>query len=678
MRNDRARYGIAIAVLVLSWVPAAASVIIAWVFALPQDPVEGVFLAPSPLAVQSRFDDIGVVVALIYGPLSAVLIARRPHPVAGILAVHALGSAVAAFGVQWGLLGERIPDLPLWGFLAHAAGWGYIPGTVMTTVIPLLLITGFDGLRRTLVWVAVALATLGFVAAFTQQAEGGPPNPFAIPDAAFQAAAPDLYAFAVTAALAVSAITAVIIVIRWLRQSADERRGLGWLVTGHIFLTLSYAALVVPASDDIPTWFWDFGMIAPVLGQIFYPAAVLVMVLGQRMTGIDVAVNRILLWAILVVIAGGAYLLLVGVMSSIVGWGDEAIGITAAAVVALGLQPLRTVIQRSVDRLVYSSGADPRELVRSLGERVGELESGAEGLTSLAEALRAALRLGSVRILPTWDGAAGTIALRAGDEVVGSILVTPRDGERLTRRAVRTLEELSGIVAAALQLVSASNELESARDEVLAVRQEERRQIRRELHDGIGPALAGIGFGLAGVSNMLETSPVAARELLDRLTGDLRERLVAVRELARSMRPANDLADLAARLEGLAEDFSGAGPFVTVHAPAAASLSPEVREASYFIAAEAVHNAVRHAGASRIDIELVAHDDGVVRLTIADDGSGFDPHAAVGVGTASMRERATGVGASLGITSTPAAGTTVAVDFDARQPASAGSKGGSR
>lgn len=665
---------VAVVVLLGSVIPAVASVIIAWVFALPELPVEGVFLSASPAIVQSRFDDIGVTVALIYGPLSALLIVRRPHPVAVILAIHALGSGIAAFGVQWGLLGEVVPGLPLWGFLAHAAGWGYIPGTVMTTIVPLLLIGPLTAFRRVLIVISSACATAGFVAAFTQQAEGGPANPFALPVPAFQAIAADIYGVAVTVAVGVSIVTAVIILRRWLALGRDDRRGLGWLVVGHSFLTLSYGALILPELDGVPQWVWDFGMIAPVVGQVFYPAAVLVMVLGQHVRGIDVAIGRVLTWAILAVMAVAGYLVLTLVLGAAIDWPPQWVGIAAALLVAIGIQPARSWVQARVDALVYRSGTEPRELARNLGERIGELESGEEGLMTIAGAFRSAYRLGSVAIVdaqgrtlarsgvPT--GPATGIDLLAGDSILGRLELTARRGERIGRRTVRALEEISGVVAAAVQLASASRELERARDVVLATRQEERRQIRRELHDGIGPALAGIGFGLAGAANLVEQQPHAARELLERLTDDLRERLVTVRGLVRAMTPVE--GDLAEQLEGLAEDFSGAGPVVTVDAPAASLLDAAEREAAFAIASEAVYNAVRHACASRIGIEVVALDGArdAVRLSIVDDGRGIPPDAPAGVGMSSLRERAAAVGARLSINSAPGEGTAVTVEFE--------------
>ena len=675
MRRRAARGRVLAAlVLIFSVGPALASVVIAWAFELPEIPVPGVFLSGSPAIVQSRFDEIGVVVALIYGPLSALLIVRRPHPVAWILAIHAVGSGIAAFGVQWGLLGYVVPGLPLWGFFTHVAGWGYLPGTTMTTVIPLLLIGRLTPFRRVLVGLAIACSVVGVAAAFTHQAEGGPQNPFAVPVAAYQAQLTTVYGIIAVVGVAVSTVTAAIILRRWLSLGPDERRGLGWLVTGHIFLTLSYASLILPEFEAVPSWVWDFGMIAPVVGQVFYPAAVLVIVLGPHVRGIDVAVNRVLLWAILAVIAVSGYLILVAALASVLDWEPYALGIAAALVVALGIQPLRAWLQVKVDRLVYSSGRGPGELARTLGERIGDLESGSEGLRELADALRSTFRLGSVAfrevgaaeprvVVGTAAGTVIQIELRAGATLLGWIDVTPRRGDRVSARVIRSLEELSGVVAAALQLAAASDELEMARDEVLAVRQEERRIIRRELHDGIGPALAGIGFGLAGVSNLVETSPDAARELLDRLTGDLRERLSSVRSLVRAMDPVTGYSDFVERLEGLAEDFSGAGAVITVEAVGGMRLTSLQRDAAYFIAAEAVHNAVRHGGSRTISIELIVQLDRTVCLAVSDDGTGFVPAASEGVGMTSMRERAQAVGARLAVASEPGSGTTIIVNF---------------
>ena len=91
----------ALAVLVPAWGLACASIALAWIFQLPAAPVAGMFLSPAPPQAQARFDDIGVAVAFVYAPLAAVLLLRRPQPVAVLLGAHAVGSGLAAFGVQY-------------------------------------------------------------------------------------------------------------------------------------------------------------------------------------------------------------------------------------------------------------------------------------------------------------------------------------------------------------------------------------------------------------------------------------------------------------------------------------------------------------------------------------------------------------------------------------------------
>lgn len=665
-----ARRVAALAVLLASWLPALASIAIAWAFRLPELPVPGVFLSASPPLVQSRFDDIGVVVALIYGALSAVLIARRPHPVAVLFAVHAVGSGIAAFGVQWGLLGVEYPGLPLWGLLAHAAGWGYIPGTVATTIVPVLLLRRRPLGRGALVTVVagLALAVLAFLPALVNQAPivpgtDGPVNPLAIASPAVQQSLPYVYGLAAVTAVLLSAGVAVWVVREWRMSSSGRRARVGWLAVGHGFLTLSYAALVLPADESVPALVWDFGMIAPVIGQIFYPSAALVLVLGTRLRGIDLAVSRVLLWTILTVTAVTSYLIVGELLAASFPLDPVAVGILAAALVAVALQPARRWIAGGIDRLIYGPDGDPAQLLQRLGERVGEFDSGAEGLTGLATGLRGALGVAMVEIAPDEPGAPVAVAgsgdgdpirieLRAAGARIGEIRVRPRVGEKLSRSTVRELEGLAGVVATALRLALASARLSSARDALVAARQDERRTLRRELHDGIGPALAGVGFGLAAVDNLRVSDPDAAGDLAARLARDLREQLGEVRRVARSVRPEGTVFELSVELAELAADFAGSGIEVRVDTPAAWRVPSGSARSVYLVAAEAVHNAIRHAGATRVSIGVVEADAGGVALVVHDDGHGFDATSIRGgVGLATMREHAAESGAAFLLTS---------------------------
>ena len=336
----------------------------------------------------------------------------------------------------------------------------------------------------------------------------------------------------------------------------------------------------------------------------------------------------------------------------------------------MALQPARRWIAGGIDRLIYGPGGDPAQLLQRLGERVGEFDSGAEGLTGLAAGLRGALGVAAVEIAPdepdaptavagTGDGDPIRIELRAAGGRIGEIRVWPMTGERLSRSTVRELEGLAGVVPTALRLALASARLSSARDALVAARQGERRTLRRELHDGIGPALAGVGFGLAAVDNLRVSDPNAAGDLARRLARDLREQLAEVRRVARSVRPEGTVFELSVELAELAADFAGSGIEVRVDAPAAWRVPSDAARSVYLVAAEAVHNAIRHAGATRVGIGVVEDDSGGVSLIVDDDGHGFDADGIRGgVGLTTMREHATESGAAFDLIS-GADGTTV-------------------
>ncbi|GAA1930779.1 hypothetical protein GCM10009775_23540 [Microbacterium aoyamense] len=657
MTAVRRRIG-ALAVWAVSWVLAAAAVVLAATTGLGPDPVPGVFLSSAPVAMQARFDDIGITVALIYGPVSALILARRPHPVGVVLAVHAVGSGLAAFGVQYGLLGTVDPDLPLWGFFAFAAGWGFVPGTFMTAALPILVTRRRLGaVERWLVRVCVVVASAAFFASLTQQSVPEPRNPFAIDIPLYQATLPTVYGALSFTAVAISFASIVVLLIRLRRAHGRARIGIVWLTVGHAFLTASYVALVLPAGLGLPAWVIDFGLIAPVVGQLLYPVAILVVVLGQRLWGVELVVSRLLLWASLTASGVGLYLVVVALLPAALS-GDGVAALFVPVVVALALLPLRAWLQRRIDGLIYGEGADPGLLLVRLGRRIGEL--GEDSLAELAETLRRVLRLGWVQIVTTDDGhrasagspsrhAPARVALRAGDELVGELRAQPVGGQRLDRRTIQVLDDIAGLVATVVRLAESSRVLESARAELAAQRTDERRAVRRELHDGLGPALAGIGFGLAAARNLAISDPQRARGLLQELREDVDRRGQDARALADTVSEPSAVTARALRplLEAMIARFDTAELGVRLDVRAVGAHVDDVSaSAVYFIVAEALTNAVRHAGAQEVSI-VVSTTGTTVVVDVRDDGTGIAAGAAAGIGMHSMRERAAAVGGAL-------------------------------
>lgn len=673
-----------------SWLLAFASLAIAWGAGLPEAPLPGVFLSAAPAAIHAGFDTIGVTVALLYGPVSALILARRPHPAGIILAVHAVGSGLAAFGVQYGLLGERVPGLPGWGLAAFAAGWGFVPGTFLTASLPLLVGPHRLGrIEAMLVGANLVVAAAAFFLSLTQQSVPVPVNPLAIPVPGYQAMLPELYALLSSLAVAIAVASSGMLVLRWRRARGRARTGLAWLTLGHLFLSGSYLVLVLPEGLDAPGWLFAAGLVAPVLGQVLYPAAILVAVLGQRLWGVELIVSRLVLWALLT-LAGIAVYLVVVLLVPLLLPGTEGVWLVAPIAVALAAQPMRRWLQRRIDLLVYGAGAQPRALLRRLSERIGALEPGPAGLRELAESLRQVLRLGSVEVrstttplfavsssghsvaaaAPTAGARRGTehvVPLRAGSETAGVLVVQAPEGQRLDRRTIAVVTDVAGLVAAALRLAEANLVLERARAQLIDERAQERRAIRSELHDGLGPALAGTGFGLAAVENLLPARPQQAAGLLLELADELHRRAREVRQLADEVQPSPlEGGSLDAALAALARRFDSPALQVRLRGERAGALPSAVQDALYLIAAEAIANAARHARAGSIEARIIRHGE-QVELLVTDDGIGLPAVPRPGVGLASMRERAESLGGSLTVAGC-ADGTIVRALLPARSP----------
>ncbi|WP_194409613.1 sensor histidine kinase [Microbacterium cremeum] len=670
----RRRWIVAVSVVIVSWGLAAASVVLSWVFRLPAEPLPGIFLSQAPAQVQSRFDDIGVVVALIYAPVATVLILRRPQPVAVILAAHAVGSGLAAFGVQYGLLGEQVPGLPLWGLLAYTAGWGFVPGTFLTAIVPLLLLRrGPGSLGRVLIPMTCICAMLATFLSITHQTAPTPSNPLALPWPQYQSFVVAAYAVTTTTTLVISVAAAGILINRYAGSARGSRRPLGWLTLGHVFLTLSYVATVLPESMTIPETVWQFGMVAPVVGQIFYPAAVLVMGLDRRLRGVDVAVSRVLVTAIVAVLAVLAYHLATSLLALAGGDGGTFSVFLVAAVIAVGLHPVHTIVRRRIDLLVFGTTHDPSGLATVLGDSLGGFDSGPEGLRALAGALRRSLGFDGVEIDPgsplvepqrsgRMTGRATVIPL--GVESAGVVRLAPPDGAAVRPEERAALEGIAGLITAVIQLAEAGVRAKRARVELVDAQHEQRRVLRRELHDGMGPALAGAGYSIAAASNLLAQGKAGeAGHMLRRVEEQLRERERALIGLAKGHVLDPVEAELADGLADLLARFDDAGPRLSLHAASGVSaVDARTRRALLLIASEALVNAVRHARATRIEVRLT-RANGTAALEVHDDGVGMPLERTVGVGVTSMREWAASIDADLRVEAVPGRGTHVTVRF---------------
>ncbi|GAB3874033.1 sensor histidine kinase [Kibdelosporangium lantanae] len=210
-----------------------------------------------------------------------------------------------------------------------------------------------------------------------------------------------------------------------------------------------------------------------------------------------------------------------------------------------------------------------------------------------------------------------------------------------------------------------SEELQQSRERIVAAREEERRRLRRDLHDGLGPTLSGVAYATDAARNLARSDPDTAVDLLVRLRGDIGDAIVEIRRLVEGLRPpALDELGLVGALHREAERLSyqeGGRPLtVSVDAPAQMpELPAAVEVAAYRISAEALNNAAKHSRAENVNVRITVGDE--LHILVQDDGQPGPDGWRPGVGMASMSERAAEVGGRCEARPGPAGGTVEAV-----------------
>lgn len=588
---------------------------------------------------------VDVAVACVYGTVAAVTLSRRAHPVPWLLGLAAVGGGLAAFGYAYDVWSARPGGLDPNDTIALLQNTAWVPGTLaLFLVVPWLVRDHPLGWE----WLGV-LAGTALTTAITVT------EVFELYDTAL-----DLYWVAIGLGL----VTAACVELRHRLGPVEERNGLGWLALGTAILAISFVPVLSP-------WGWLPYWLTPILhlvSQTIFPAAVLVAVLRNRMWGLRLVISRAVLAGLLAAGLLCLYLVTTLVLTRLLP-GDGLAQLIAAGAVAVAVQPARLVASRRVHALVYGDAADPTHVVRRLGSQLVGSTTVEELLGGVTEDIGRSMRLESVTVVaegiePVFWGrpteAPTTVELQHRGERVGVLEVSPLPGEALSTRDLTTLRDLSSVVAAAVAVARAAADLAEMRTRLAAARLEERRVIRREIHDGLGPSLAGIRLGLQGARNLLATDPQAGQELLAHLQDEVEAATNGVRSLSHHLLPpVLDELGLGAALLELSGRYAGSGLDVVVECDRFDGLDPQLAAAAYGIVSEAITNVARHAGAEHCWIAVVRHIDGFLLVTVADDGRGVPAEATPGVGSRSMRERAEEQGGTLAVRPRAGGGTEV-------------------
>lgn len=473
--------------------------------------------------------------------------------------------------------------------------------------------------------------------------------------------------------LATAALSVVVIRTWWAfeRGEVGERAPLAWVAL----------ALLVALCVSFVGAFGGLGLVGTVAATLSLALIGPAMVVGVRAP--TTSPRGALVWVTVTFTTVAGYIAAFGLVAAMVELllgSPPTVGVQGllAAALALGVHPLRRVLRGVVEELLFGRRRDPLDAAARVVGSVGD-DPG-----SALEAIRDALGLPYAAVVA--DGV--TLAesgIRAGTEAVrplepGSpgttqLVVCLRSGElRLSRDDDKVLSLVGPLLAQTLRAHELAAEVRASRVTVISGVEDERRRLRRDLHDGLGPRLTGIAFTADAAINTLRADGEATVDLLSDLRAEAAAAIVEIRGLVDGLRPPSlDELGLVGALRLQLQSLRGASgqPLsVELDAHVPGGLPAAVEVAAYRIVTEALSNMARHAGAPRAVVRLALTDHPLGRALLVEVRDGAAEATAIGhpveawrpgVGLGSMRERAEELGGSFEAGPTQAGGRVLAV-----------------
>jgi signal transduction histidine kinase len=632
--------------------------------------------------------------AVIYATLGATILTRRSNNVIGLILLSVslsyVLSAWAAGGPLYAVLAPSLVSSFLFDVAQWLSNWVWLPAQILPLTFVFLLFPDGHFLTprwRVVGWAAgLSLVSLMFVLA----AHPGPvagwgtrPNPFAVTGAE---RALNLLLVAGSVLLTAGLLGSILsIVVRFRRSRGVERAQMKWL---------AYAAGVIFCVSLLTIPWWLSGGLSTTVATEWSIALTNLMTLGvaaaatmaivrYRLYDIDIVINRTLVYGVMTGVVLTIYGLVVGGVGLLLQTETNLfLALLATGLVAVLFQPIHSRLQRGVNRLLYGQRDEPFAVLSQLGQRL-ELTLTPESVyPTIVETVAQTLRLPYV-VLEVRAGDAFAVAETYGrpvarpvvlplvhqGEVVGRLLVAPRSGdEGFSEADQQLLQGIARQAGAAVHGAKLTADLQRSRQQLVAGREEERRRLRRDLHDGLGPSLASLLLEARVLQRLIHSDPAAAERLVSEMQGDIRATIDDIRRVVHELRPPalddlglvqalNVLAAKIGRPEGGAGEAT-TGLRVAVDAPHdLPPLPAAVEVAAYRIVQEALANVVHHAQARCAVVRLKL--DGALHIEVADDGAGFAVGRAGGLGLHSMRERAAELGGTFSVAAAAGGGTVV-------------------
>ena len=669
----------------LAWSMAAISILIALAalgFAVQHAIATGNY---STLVTHQTFTPF---ITAGFAILGALIAARRPrHPIGWIFV--ALGVLYAFIALTAALFTYGSPSSPFYNLAYWFGSWLWIPGTILPVTFVLLVFP--DGHLpsprwRIIAWAAALGLAMGVLAVMLYPGSlssiGLMENPYGIPGAGPFL---DQVMTISTAFLVVGVLGSLgALFVRFRRSAGLEREQMKWLAYAvGIYVLLSIVSTAVLSFlPDVPLK-QEINIVVADLGVLAISIAAAVAILRYHLYDINLIINRTLVYTALTVGVAALYGLVVGGLgAAFQSSGSLLLSLAATGLAAILVQPMRDWLQRLVNRLMYGERDDPYAVLSGLSRRLEGSLSPEETLPAVVETVAQALKLPYVAIALRQEGEYRIMASygQAGEGLVQLPLV--HRGEtlgllRLSRRAsnepftpgeerlIRDIARHIGVTAHTVLLTEelrrAAEDLQRSREALVKSREEERRRLRRDLHDELGPQLASLKLNLHVARSLVGRDPGTAESLLDDLGAQSQAAIADIRRLVFDLRPpALDELGLVGAIQEYTRHIASQDGFkIQVDSPKDLPPMPAAVEvAAYRITLEALANFVRHSQGTSCRITLSC-TDGRLQVEVLDDGQGLPEEIQPGVGLGSMRERAEELGGSCAIETLPQGGTRV-------------------
>jgi signal transduction histidine kinase len=600
----------------------------------------------------------------------ALILSRHPR--------HAIGWLLVGQGLISALGGDLAQG---WGLRAAERGWllgppaefvataSWLPTAPLAVAVLLLFPTGRLLSRR---WsLVLGLSVVGVLAAepgwvFNPSAGSeyvAGHNPYAV--AWLPAWALFIGGFAMVAVSLLAGLVAI--AVRFRTSSEVERLQLKWFA-------LASAALAVglPLAGAL-WWVTPIVHVVPALVVTVWPIAICVAILRYRLYDVDLVISRTFTYATLTVLLAAVYAAAVVVLGAVVGRDSAWVTAGATLLAAVVFRLAHRRVQDTVDRRFRRQHHDALDVVTGFVDNLRHDRAAPE---QVVEALRAAMRNPDLELRfvlqpdgPPVDERGHHVAeadpdrervpVRRGGMSLGEVVWSPRsDADRVLLPSVLAAASIAIEMARLrVELRQRLVEVDESRARIASAADNERRRLERDLHDGAQQRLVSIGLALRHAQHELAGRPEEARRTLDDAVVEVSAAIEELRSLAHGLRPALLLAGLGPALRELASR----SPVPVVVTATGDRFPSDVETAAYFVVCEGLTNAVKHARAGEVRIE-VARQNSTLVVSVADDGVG-GAAAGRGTGLTGLSDRVAAHGGRLLIESVRGRGTTLSAEL---------------